>query len=94
MGFVIIEGRSGGYPCIPQLPELDSSCAMRAPFPKGYPVAASGQIPKPSIGTEGTEVALSMLVSGGKVPHSLYWNGARITAVYLNEKEKLRVFVL
>ena len=46
MGFVIIEGRSGGYPCIPQLPELDSSFAMRAPYPKGYPVAASGQIPK------------------------------------------------
>lgn len=94
MGFVIIDGRSGGYPCIPQLPELEGCKEMRPPYIEGYPLAAQGAVPKPSIGTDGEKVVLSMLASGGKVPHSLYWNEARITAVYLNEQEKLRVYEL
>lgn len=94
MGFVIIEGRDDGYPCIPQLPERSSEHAMTPPLPEGYFTLHAGKYPRPGIYGSDTTVSVSMLVCGEKVPYSLYWNEARITAVYLNDKEKLRYFTL
>lgn len=94
MGFVIIDGRNNGYPCIPQLPEPDGSRGMSEPLPEGYFIGRTDKAPKLNIYGSETTVAVSMLVCGGKVPYSLYWNDARITAVYLNDKEKLRYYTL